>query len=141
MTRPCRTTREHHRRRTATRSRRGGGGLVAEERIIRRIVLERRWIGDELPRRARTPELGRKAPEPRREQEQLVHLVRRHLGAVALRRMEDVLHHLEETDALAFRARHRVLATHAAATDEIDAVVALVPRHGVDERERLDGEA
>src|SRR5450830_239541 len=55
--------------------------------------------------------------------------------------MKYVLHHAEQAHAVVLAARNRVLAAHASATNQVDAVVALEPGHRVDERQRLDGEA
>src|SRR6476469_6275779 len=63
------------------------------------------------------------------------------LRAVSLGGIEDVFHHLEEMAALCIAARDLPFAAHATAANEVDAIVSVEARHGVDERQRLDGEA
>src|SRR5687767_11976809 len=89
----------------------------------------------------RLVELLGKAPEPGREEQQLVDLVSGHLRGVPLGRREDVARELLRRAALGGGARRGALRAHAAAADEVEPVVALGARHAVAERELLDGEA
>ena len=71
--------------------------------------------------------LVREATEPRRQQQQLVDFVRRHLHAVALGGLEHFGRLGGEPLPLLCRARRRHLGAHPTAADEIDAIVTAVP--------------
>jgi len=67
--------------------------------------------------------------------------VRWYAGGRALDRAVDVFDGPLERRFVVRRAGRRPLVAHPAPPDEVDAVVALVARHGVHERQRLDAEA
>src|SRR6185437_14847647 len=88
-------------------------------------------VGDGL----RACELRGKLVEPRGEQQQLVNLVRGNPRRIAFRLAVDVAGESRELLALGFAPGRLALGAHAAAPNEIDAVVMSVAGHGVHERQ------
>src|SRR5262245_38242936 len=98
---------------------------------------ERSDIGD----RARVLELRRETTEPRRDQKQLVDLVRRDLARYRLGDTEHVGDRAYQSSSVRYGARTRVFGANASAPDQIDPVIAVEARDRVCERQCLDSEA
>ena len=92
-------------------------------------------------RRLRSLELARVASKPRREEQELVDLVRGHCAARSLRWIECVADHRQQSRTIAGGAWCDGLCAHGPPTDHVDAIVAVVSRHRVGEGQRLDCEA
>src|ERR1700733_8666080 len=86
-------------------------------------------------------QLLRKPTEPRRQEHELIDLVRRDGGWGSVGRGQNGLDRVAPLAAFGRRAREGGLGADAAAADHVGARVALVAGDGIDERERLDGEA